>query len=127
MKNLIVSLICLLVLIVPWEIYDYYATRVVKDYCYTLEEHIIPAIENNDWTMATKGYGNIVNNWEKFKTISEYFINAEVIHEADELIYKTKQYIIMKDSSNASATSSQLCQTLQYLHENEMLSIGNVL
>lgn len=127
MKNLLIAILCLLFLIVPWELYDRYSTAAVKEYCTIIEEEILPATVNNDWDTATTSFQSIKKDWEKFKKISEYFINAQIINEADRLVSKTEYFIYTKDMSNAAAISSELKQTLVYLHENEMLSIGNVL
>lgn len=127
MKNLIISILCLLALIVPWELYDRYSTEAVKDYCNIIEEEILPATSIEDWDSALESFLLIKEDWDKFKKISEYFINAQIINEADRLVSKAEYYIKNKDASNASAISSELQDTLEYLHENEMLSIGNVL
>ena len=127
MKNLIIAILCLLALIVPWEIYDRYSTDAVKDYCIIIEEEVLPATAVGDWESAMTSFLLIKDDWDKFKKISEYFINAQIINEADRLVSKAEYYIKGKDASNASAISSELQDTLEYLHENEMLSIGNVL
>ena len=127
MKKLLIAVICLLVLIIPWELYDRYSTAAVKGYCTVIEEQILPATVSNDWDTAMTSFQSIKKDWEKFKKISEYFINAQIINEADRLVSKVEYFINTKDSSNAAAISSELKQTLTYLHENEMLSIGNVL
>lgn len=127
MKNLIVAILCLLALIIPWELYDSYSTNAVKDYCTIIEEEVLPAAATDDWDTAMESFLVIKDDWDKFKKISEYFINAQIINEADRLVSKAEYYIKNKDASNASAISSELQDTLEYLHENEMLSIGNVL
>ena len=127
MKNLFISILCLMALIVPWELYDRYSTAAINDYCTILEEQILPSVMENDWDSATMTFRSLDEDWEKFKKISEYFINAQIINEADRLVSKVEYFITTQDQPNAAAISSELRQTLTYLHENEMLSIGNVL
>ncbi len=127
MKNLLISILCLMALIVPWELYDRYSTAAVNDYSTIIENQILPAVMDDDWDSAIVAFRSIDEDWEKFKKISEYFINAQIINEADSLVSKAEYFITTKDKSNAAAISSELRQTLTYLHENEMLSFGNVL
>lgn len=126
MKNLIAAVICLVVLIVPWSIYDKYAGNTISKCTDIIDTSILPAIEIEDWDTVEKSYGLILNDWNKFEKISEYFLDTATVNEADELVNKTKYHIKMHDASNAAADSSELMHLLNYLHENEMLSSGNV-
>lgn len=126
MKNLLVSILCLGLLIVPWLIYDSYSTKTLNHCTYTLEEEVIPAIKTNEWKSAEESYAKIEEDWSTFEAVSEYFLDTQSVNEADELINKTKYHIIMYDNSNAAACSAELVHQLNYLHENEILSFGNV-
>lgn len=127
MKNLIVAIICILALLVPWELYDMYSTEITEDYCTALEDEIIPAIENGDWPKAQAAYDTIYSSWNKYKDVSDFFLNAQAINETGNLINKTLFHITMEDSSNAASSAAQLSNMLKYLHENEMASAGNIL
>lgn len=126
MKNLIIAIVCLLILIVPWCIYDRYAGSYIDECSNLLEKEIIPAIMTEDWDNAQRHYNIIVDKWPKFEMISEYFLDAASVNEADEMVHKTKYHIITKDISNAASDASELKHLLTYLHENEMLSTGNI-
>lgn len=126
MKNLIISTACLLMLMIPWFLYDNYSGGMIKDYNNIIENKVIPAIENGDWDAAEREYGRLAKDWKKFKAVSEYFLDAKTINEANELINKTKYHILMHDPSNAAAGLSELMHLLSYLHENEMLSPENI-
>ena len=56
MKNLLISILCLLILIVPWLIYDRYAGTVITYSAELLEKEVIPAIVDNEWEKAEKKY-----------------------------------------------------------------------
>lgn len=126
MKSLMVSVLCLLMLLIPWTIYDNYSVNTLESYNYILEREIIPAVEEGDWNTAENSFNKIENDWEKFENISEYFLDTQAVSEVDELLYKTKYHIIMHDGSNAAASSAELTHMLTYLHQNECLSTGNV-
>ena len=127
MKNLLISILCLLILIVPWLIYDRYAGTVITYSAELLEKEVIPAIVDNEWEKAEKKYNIIVDKWKRFEKISEYFLDTAAINEADQMIHKTKYHIMMRAPGDASADSSELKHMLTYLHENEMISPGNIL
>ncbi len=126
MKNLMVSIVCLLILIVPWCMYDKYAGTYINGCSDLIEERIMPAILAGDWDAAQQYYNIMVDKWDKFEMISEYFLDTAAVNEADEMIHKTEYHIITRDTSNAASDASELKHTLTYLHENEMLSPGNI-
>ena len=126
MKNLIIAAVCLLLLIVPWCIYDKYAGSTISKCTDILDSVILPAVQNEDWETAEKSYKEIMKYWNRFEKISEFFLDAASVNEADELVNKTKYHIKLRDASNAAADSSELIHLLSYLHENEMISYGNI-
>lgn len=126
MKNLLAAVFCLLLLIIPWCFYEHYASNTIGSYTDILDNDIMPAVLSEDWETAENKYNEIIKNWENFETVSEYFLDTEAVTEADELINKTHQYIIMRDASNASANAAELKHMLNYLHDNETLSSGNL-
>lgn len=126
MKNLMVSVLCLALLMVPWLIYDNYSTKVISQCTGILEAEIIPAIKTEEWNEVEESYIEIEEKWKSFERISEYFLDTQAVNEADELINKTKYHILMHDSSNAAACSAELIHLLGYLYENELLSSGNI-
>lgn len=126
MKNLMIAVLCLLILIVPWLIYDEYAGTTISKCTDIIDKTVLPAIEAEDWDTVDEGYSSILKYWDKFEKTSEYFLDTSAVNEADELINKTKYHIRMHDASNSAACSSELLHLLNYLHENEMVSFGNV-
>ena len=126
MKNLIASVLCLLLLLIPWLIYDRYSVDTLGSFNNIIEQEIIPALEKEDWDSAEKSFNNVAKDWERFENISEFFLDTQAVSEVDELLYKTKYHIKMHDSSNAAASSAELTHMLSYLHQNEGLSVGNI-
>lgn len=126
MKNLIIATLCLLALIVPWSLYDYYASETIYGCTDILDKEVLPAITDESWQTAEENYNIILDEWSRFETIAEFFLDTEAVNKADELINKTKYHIIMHDASNSAADVSELKHLLNYLYENEVLSTGNV-
>jgi len=126
MKNLIVSVICLLILIVPWLIYDNYSTNAIEYYTKTIKEETIPAVIREEWDIAETSFSLIADDWQRFEKVSEYFLDAGSVKEASRIISETNYHIIMRDADNAAAGSAKLIDVLSYLHENELLTTDNV-
>lgn len=126
MKNLLISLICLMILIVPWLMYDRYSTSVIGSFTETIKEETMPALEKQQWDSAEKSFLQIENDWQRFEKVSEYFLDTASVKEANRLFSKTKYHIIMRDADNAAAGSAELVDVLNSLHENETLTTGNV-
>lgn len=126
MRDLIISIICMLILIVPWGIYDRFSTDTVGEYKKTISEEIIPAIENDDWETAEKRFSFIAKDWDRYKKISAFFIDTESVNEVDSYVSKAYYYIKLRDPANAAAESSFLQYRFDFLHENELPNMGNI-
>ena len=127
MKNLIISIVCLLLLIVPWGIYEKYSSKEIHLYTNILNEQVLPSIESGKWQKAENNFLKVMNNWEKYKNVSAYFINNSSINEVDSQISETYYYIKENDFANAAAETASLIYSLYYLHENEQPSKANLL
>ena len=126
MRDLIISIICMLILIVPWGIYDRFSTDTVGEYKKTISEEIIPAIENDDWETAEKRFSFIAKDWDRYKKISAFFIDTESVNEVDSYVSKAYYYIKLRDPANAAAESSFLQYRFDFLYENELPNMGNI-
>ena len=126
MRDLIISIICMLVLIIPWAFYDRYAHSTVDACQQTLEVRVIPAIERQDWEAAKEAFNTIRRDWKKYRKISAYFMGTDDLNEITGTISKTHYYIKMKDDSNSSGEAAYLKNQFKYLYENETPAAGNV-
>lgn len=126
MRDLIISIICMLILIIPWGIYDRFSTNTVEDYKSAISDEILPAIENNDWNTAEKRFDYIAKDWDKYKKISAFFIDTESVNEVDSYVSKAYYYIKLRDAGNAAAEAAFLQYRFDFLHENELPNMGNI-
>lgn len=127
MRNLIISIVCLLFLIIPWGIYDRYSSHTIEAYQIILTHQIIPSIEMGNWQEAEEAFDVITEDWERYRTVSAYFINGESINEVDSSLAKARYYIKLHSPANAAAEASYLIHRFEFLHENELPSPGNIL
>ncbi len=126
MRDLIISIACMLVLIVPWSLYDIYSTRTVDNYRDILEKQVIPAVESGDWKTAEESFGFIARDWDDYKKVSAFFIDTQSVNEADSYVSKAYYYIKLQDPANSAAESAFLLYRFNFLHENELPDMGNL-
>ncbi len=67
MRDLIISTICMLIIIIPWGFYDKFAADTVENYKSIIKEEILPAIEDDDWDTAEKRFAFIAKDWDRYK------------------------------------------------------------
>ncbi len=126
MRDLIISVICMLILFIPWGIYDRFATETVNSYKSIISREILPAIENNDWDTAETRFDFIAKDWDRYKKTSAFFIDTESVNEVDSYVSKAYYYIKMHDAGNAAAEAAYLQYRFDFLHENELPNPGNI-
>lgn len=126
MRDLIISIICMLILIVPWGIYDKFSTETISSYKSAISNEVIPAIEKDDWETAEKHFDFIAKDWDKYKKISAFFIDTESVNEVDSYVSKAYYYIRLQDTANAAAEAAFLEYRFDFLHENELPNMGNI-
>jgi len=127
MKNLMISIVCLLILTVPWSIYHKYSSETVDRYKAVIDQQVIPFAEMGDWDNAEKSFIDIIEDWNRYKKISAYFINTDAVNEVDCMIMKTLYHIRSRDPYNSIAEAAELKYRFEILHSNETPSPDNLL
>ncbi len=126
MKDLVLSIACLLALLIPWGIYEGHSSHTIDDYKSLIDNRIIPAIEEGDWETADSAFGFIAKDWDRYKKISAYFVDTGSINEVDSVVSKVFYYIRLKDASNSAGEAAYLKYRFDFLHENESPSPANI-
>lgn len=126
MRDLIISVTCLLCLMVPWGIYDRYSMSTIENYKTLIDSRILPAIETNDWPAAEKEMKFIAQNWDDYKSVSAYFTDTKSINEVDSMVSKVYYYVKCRDASNSAGEIASLKYCLNFLHENQHPSLKNI-
>ena len=127
MKDLIISICCMLLLVVPWEIYSAYTSNTIHESAAVIDAKLLPAITEDDWDAAKESFDDISESWDSYKKIAVYFLSTDALNEVDSTICKAYYYIQMEDDSNASGEVSSLQYQLRYLHENQKPTLANIL
>ena len=89
--------------------------------------NLLPAVTQNDWENAKKGFEEVSDQWDHYKKTAVCFLSTEALNEVDSTICKAYYYIQMEDDSNASGEVSALQYQLMYLHENQKPTLANIL
>ena len=127
MKNLIISIVCLLILTVPWGIYHKYSRDTVDRYKAIIDQQVIPFAEMGDWDNAEKSFTYIVEDWQRYKKISAYFIDTVSVNETDCMIMKTLYHIKAGEPYDSIAVAAELKYRFDVLHSSETPSPDNLL
>ncbi len=127
MRDLIISIACMLVLIVPWSVYDIYSTRTVDNYRDILKNPGDPGRgKSGDWKHGEESFGYIARDWDDYKKTSAFFIDTQSVNEVDSYVSKAYYYIKLRDPANSAAESAFLLYRFNFLHENELPDMGNL-
>lgn len=127
MKDLMISVCCMLLLLVPWEVYSVHTAHTIHDCSDLIDARLLPAITENDWENAKSSFEQISVTWDDYKKTAVYFLSTDALNEVDSSICKAYYYIQMEDDSNASGEVSSLQYQLMYLHENQRPTPANIL
>ena len=127
MKNLIVSIVCLLILTVPWGIYHNYSNKTIEEFKTIIDQQVIPFAEMGDWDNAEKSFNKLIKKWDRYKHVSAYFINRDAVNDMDCRIITVSYLIKTRDPHSSIAETADLKYRLDTLHSNETPSPDNLL
>ncbi|QHI71353.1 DUF4363 family protein [Aminipila terrae] len=127
MRSFLISLVCLFLLIGTWSAYTNYSDEKIHEFINAIDEKILVEVEDGNWKQATDNFEELKDSWHDYKKTACFFFSTDKINEADYSIARTEYYIKSKDDSNSSGELSCLKEQLKFLHENESLSLSNLL
>ncbi|MEY8368925.1 DUF4363 family protein [Anaerovoracaceae bacterium 42-11] len=127
MKALITSIISLAILVSCWGLFYHYSDQNLHDIITECEDAVMPAIENENWDTAFEAFQSQYEKWHNYRDKALFFLDTQQVNDADSNFAKTLMYIKAKDVSNSSGELLALTEQLRFLHENEGLSLRNIL
>lgn len=127
MRSFFISLFCLLLIVATWTTYSAYSDKKIHEFIGTIEEDILIDIEDGNWEQAQNKFDDLENNWHNYKKSACFFFSTDKLNETDYSVARAKYFIKCKDDSNASGELSCLKEQLKFLHENESISLANLL
>ncbi|MBR3785335.1 MAG: DUF4363 family protein [Firmicutes bacterium] len=127
MRALIVSFLTLAVLIGCWGWFHQYSEDAMQDIVSVCAEEVMPAIESGQWETAFDIFDVQYQAWQQYEKRAYLMLETGTLNETDMAFAKTLMYIKAKDISNSSGELLALMESLRYLHENEALTLSNIL
>ncbi len=88
---------------------------------------IMDAVESEDWTTAGDSFGREYQRWQDYRKTALFFLDTDAINQADQSFAKTLKYIKAEDVSNSSGELLALSRQLTALHQNESVTLQNIL
>lgn len=127
MRALMISLLTLSVLIGCWFYFHQYSERTLDELVRVCQEEVMPAIEEDRWDHAYHTFQDQYQEWHRYKKWALFVLETDKINNTDTAFAKTLMYIKAKDFSNSSGELLALQESLKFLHENEGITLANVL
>ena len=127
MRALIVSSLALAILIGCWLCFYQYSDASLHKMVSACEDEIMPAIEEQHWDQAYEAFLAQYEAWHHYEKWALFMLETEKINDTDLNFAKTLMYIKAQDLSNSSGELLALKESLKLLHENEGISLANIL
>ena len=127
MRALMTAFLVLTLLLSCWFCFYRYSDKTLHQMVNTCQDEIMPAIEAGNWDVAYKAFENQYKAWHRYQKWALFMLETEKVNETDATFAKTLMYIKAKDLSNSSGELLALTESLKYLHQNEAISLSNIL
>lgn len=127
MRSFFISLLCVLLLVGTWTSYSIYSDKKIHEFIDTIENSILIDVEDGNWEQAQDNFGVFEDDWHHYKKSACFFFSTDKLNDTDYSVARAKYYIKFKDNSNSSGELSCLKEQLKFLHQNESISLANLL
>lgn len=126
MRDLLISLLTVIVLAGSWLLFDSYSEKEVNDMSATICNEIIPYAESEDWDNCQKVIDTTQAQWVSYKKSAHLFLGAESLYEIDDTFARCIEFANAKDVSNTSGELNSLASRLSFLNSREKITWGNI-
>lgn len=127
MRALLISTLALGLLIGCWYSFYRYSDATLHHMVSSCEEQVMPAIESGHWETAMDAFDSQYQEWHRYKKLALFILETDKVNDTDLAFAKTRMYIKACDLSNSSGELLALQESLQQLHQNEGLTLVNIL
>lgn len=126
MRNFIVSSICLMAVIAIWACFTVYASSNTDYFEESLDTLIYEYVNEEKWDHARTHFDDLQNDWNDYKRVASFFLDAGSINHIDSTFKKVYFYISADDKSNSSGELAYLKGLFTALNRNEALTLENI-
>ena len=127
MRDLIVSIVIIVVLISGWIVFDNYSENQLAGFATSIKEDIIPAVEGENREDSKAMIEELNKLWHKYRSKALLFLETSEINEIDYCLAKSEKYIKAEDVSNSSGELNSLAEQLIFMYEQEKINLANIL
>ncbi len=127
MRSLWISILSLALVLGIFSVFCIHSQKELSRMTDQCQGAIMDAVEAEDWKSANKAMKKQYANWQDYRKTALFFLDTATINEADQTFAKTLKYINAEDRSNSSGELLALIQQLKVLHENESITLQNIL
>lgn len=127
MRDLIVSIVIIVVLISGWIVFDNYSENQLAGFATSIKEDIIPAVEGENWEDSKDMIEELSKLWHEYRSKALLFLETSEINEIDYCLAKSEKYIKAEDVSNSSGELNSLAEQLIFMYEQEKINLANIL
>ncbi len=127
MRDLIVSIVIIVVLIRVWIVFYNYSENQLAGFATSIKEDIIPAVEGENWEDSKAMIEELSKLWHKYRSKALLFLETSEINEIDYCLAKSEKYIKAEDVSNSSGELNSLAEQLIFMYEQEKINLANIL
>lgn len=127
MKSFLITSFCLIVMVSSWIYFCHYSEQQLDSFAAEITSEIIPDAENGNWDKVIKEVSSLQNNWENYKDYAHHFFRTDNINEIDFSFVRINEYMYSREAASLTNELAFLSKQLQFLHENEQLSLANLL
>jgi len=126
MKALLVSFLSVAVIVTSWAIFVNYADKNIHSLTKVIENEILTSVRKGDWASAEERFDKLSGQWHKQKKVYSFFYNTVDIKATDYSIARAKNYIKTKNAALASGELNCIREQLEFLHQNELITLDNL-
>lgn len=126
MKPLVASTLFLLFLIIGWFTFFHYAEETTETLKITLEQQILPSVEQGDRMEALNDLEKFSYDWHAFRRIALYLLSSDTIMAIDYNLASAMELIKTNHPATAAGELGAMTEQLSFLCNSEKLSLQNI-
>lgn len=127
MRALINATLIIVIIISIWGVFIQHIDDNLDLLISIIEEDVEVNLNQANWSEAAVGMKKLSEEWENQKKVYAFFLSTLDMNEADYAITRIKSYISTEHLALATGELAILKQQLKFLHDNELITLENLL
>lgn len=127
MRSLITSSSIMLLLLILWFSFFSFSGNTLASFADSADITIMYSVNSGNWDKAITDFSHLETKWNKYRQIANFFLSSSELNEIDFTLARAKHYIYAESADDAGSELAHLSKQLQFLYNNESVTLGNVL